>query len=461
MKSLSRLLLIPFALGNISMSHALSSKQVSQEPIVATKIKTEVKELTTPGGLKLWFVFTPDIPVVTLKLNFKNAGSINDPKGLIGLTDFLSAMMDEGAGEYDSVDFKKLIREKNIQFNAGSGKEHFSFQFRSTRDGVGDLFQILNLVLYKLRFDQSALEHMRQDIYANLQQSLHSENVKAGEGFKRQAFGDHPLGYTTEMHLKDLPNISKQSMIDYMKTNFTKENLQITVAGDIDEKDLMKILDETLGDLSDTAPMFDLKSVDVNAPGGIKVIEMDIPQSVIIFYQPGISREDPDFYKIFVMMKIISDNAFESRLWNEIREKRGLVYGVGADLRWSPQADYVIGHAATANKNVKEVIQLIQDEWTKMRDKGATADELAFVKQHLVGAYPLGFTSTPQIVALLDNYQSDKLPSDFISKRNDYIQKVTLDDVNRVAKSFLDPSKLSFIVVGKPEGLSVTDSAKE
>lgn len=437
-------------------SHALSPSPVKpggSSPVLSTEIKTKVRELKTPGGLTVWFVHTPSIPVVTVTLNFQNAGSKNDPKGMAGLTGFLSDMMDEGAGEYDSQGFKKLLREKNIQFKNTNGGDHYYLQFRSTKDQIGDLFNLMDLVLFKLRFDDASMDHIRQNISTHLQQGLHSENVTAGDGFKKQAFGDHPYGRTSEIQIDQLPAITKEAMQDYMKTWFAHSNVQITAAGDIEESDLMARLDATLGNLTPQAPQNDVGPVSLNTPGDVKVIDMDIPQSVIVFYQPGVSRNHPDFYPIYVMMKVLSDNAFESRLWNEIREKRGLVYGVGADLKWSAHGAYVVGQAATANKNVAQVIELVRQEWSKMAEKGATAEELAFVKDHLEGAYPLGFTSTKQIVGILDVYQTDGLAPDFIAHRNEKIKQVTLEDVNRVAKTFLEPGKLSFVVVGKPEGL--------
>jgi zinc protease len=437
-----------------------SSKSTIKEE-KTMEIKTKVQELTTPGGLKVWFVNTPSIPVVTLTVNFRNAGSKNDPTGMAGLTGFLSNMMHEGAGEYPVQEFKKLLRAKNIQFDTITSGDHFYLQFRSTKDTVDDLFHILSLVLFHLRFDKPSLDHIRQDIFTNLQQNLHSENMAAIDGFKREAFGKHPYGVVTQDQLTQLPTITKDAMASYMKAWFTQKNAQITVAGDIDSSILMKNLDLIFGKLALQPPKDGVPSVEPIALGDIHVIDMDIPQSVILFYQTGISRNHPDFYAAYILLKILADQAFESRLWNEIREKRGLVYGVGADLKWSSHAAYVVGKAATANKNVAQVIDLIRQEWAKIVQKGATAEELSFVKQQLIGSYPLGFTSTKQIVGLLDVYQTDGLGSEFISQRNGEIQKITLEDVNRVAKTLLQPNKLSFIVVGKPEGLNKKDVNKE
>ncbi len=458
MTPLSRTLLTSLILGSVPMTtHALSPSPVSKTsdvaPVMTAEIKTKVLDIKSPGGLKVWFVSTPSIPVVTMTLSFQHAGSKNDPEGMAGLTGFLSDMMDEGAGEYPSQGFKKLLRETNVQFDSTNGGDHFYVQFRATKDRINDLFKVMELVLFELRFDASSLDHVRQNISTHLQQGLHSENVAASNAFRRQAFGSHPYGITTQDQLTNLSAITKESMQSFVKNWFTKGNVQITVAGDIEEGDLLSRLDGVLGKLPATSPQNLVRALSLTTPGDITVIDMDIPQSVIVFYQAGVPRNHPDFYPIYVMMKIMADQAFESRLWNEIREKRGLVYGVGADMKWSAHGAYVAGRAATANKNVAEVIGLVREEWTKMRDKGATAAELAFVKEQLTGSYPLGFTSTKQIVGLLDVYQTDGLPANFIAHRNAEIQKVTLEDVNRVSKTFLQPDKLSFLVVGKPEGV--------
>jgi zinc protease len=414
---------------------------------------TKVQEFKTPAGLKGWLVSTPDIPVLTVQLTFLNAGDKNNPKGMAGLSDFISAMMDEGAGAYDAQAFKQLLLEKNIQFRASSSSDHFSIQLRCTKDNIADLFDIMKLILFQLRFDKAAMDRIKQQMQTSLQQSLHAESTVVMDAFRQQAFPNHPYGTGTQTHLDDMPAITKEAMEQYIKDWFTQENLQITVAGAIDESQLSKHLDDILGKLPTTGHKNTVGHKDLITPGDVKVVDMDIPQSVIVFYQPGIARSDPDFYATYILCKILGDGGFKSRLWDEVREKRGLAYYIDADLKWSPHANYLVGSTGSANASVKEVIDLIRQEWEKILEKGVTQEELDFVKERMIGSYPLGFTSTKQIAGVLNQYQQDGLAPDFIAQRNNYIKKIALDDVNRVAKKLIQPKNLSFIVVGKPEGI--------
>lgn len=455
-------------LGIILMSATPPATALPNSPVTpkfsslkAGEVKTKVNSFKTPGGFPIWHVHTPDVPVVTLVLAFANAGDKSNPNGLEGISDYIAGMMDEGAGEYNSQTFKTLLLEKNIHFKSTSTGDHFYLYFQCTKENISDLFNILNLVLFELQLDPEAMERVRQQISVQLQQNLHSERMAVMDQFRSQAFPHHPYGRGTQEHLKSLDKITAKTMRDYMSSWFTQDNLKITVAGIIDDKELASHLDPILSKLPKTGAAIPPKIVEPMMPGTVSVHTMNIPQSLIVFYQPGISRQDPDFYAAYILLQILGDGGFKSRLWDEVRESRGLAYYISADLKWSPESHYVFGMTATANENVSQVIDLIRQEWAKILKTGVTQEELTFTKEHLLGAYPLGFTSTKDITTVLNNYQQDGLPADFISQRNAQIEKVTLEDVNRVAKKLIQPEKLSFVVVGKPEGILSQQPSKK
>lgn len=454
-------MIIKTSLLALGLTHwGLDAQALSQKPspepsqlaevIEASKVK--VIEFNTPKGLKGWLVETKDIPVLSLSICFKNAGSKTVPKDKIGLTSFLEGILSEGCGPYDSAAFKKLLIEKNINFYINSSSDTFEIGFYAPKATVKEAFHILKLILTQPRFDPLPFQRVKQQLLTMLNQALHSENAVGNDLMNRRAFAVHPYSQSIVDTLEGIKNLTPDSFRHFIKDHFTKDQIIITAAGGLDPTTLSDLLDQTLNDLPEKASHLPLQDIETISPGTILVEAMDIPQSSIIFYQPGIARQDPDFYAAFILNKILGEGAFDSRLWDEVREKRGLVYGISTAISWLAHTNYIMGITATRNENVSQVVEIIKKEWTKVRDYGVTAEEVEFIKNKAIGSYPLAFGSTYQIVRLLQTYQLDKLGPDFINERNGKLAAVTLEDVNRVAKKLLIPEKLTFIIVGKPEG---------
>ncbi|WP_333684632.1 M16 family metallopeptidase, partial [Pontibaca methylaminivorans] len=210
--------------------------------------------------------------------------------------------------------------------------------------------------------------------------------------------------------------------------------------------------DDLLGDLPETgAPL--PPPAKVADEGGTVVVDYDTPQSVAVFGQEGLERDDPDFYAAYVLNQILGGGSFESRLMQELRVKRGLTYGVYTYLAPKDLAALYMGGVASANDRIAEAVEMIRQEWTDMAANGVSEAELARAKTYLTGAYPLRFDGNGQIARILVGMQMDDLPIDYIATRNDRINAVTLDEANRVAHELLRPDQLRFVVVGQPEGL--------
>lgn len=432
------------------------SPQDAQEQIQATKIK--VIDFKTKNGLGVWFVENQDIPVLSVSICFRNAGSKSDPADKISLANFLSGILNEGCGPYDSAAFKKHLLEHNINLGINNTDDDFIIAFRVPKTSIKEAFRVVKLMLTQPKFAPDVMERIQHHLFTILSQSLHSESSVADDLMNQRAFANHPYGRSIHQNLEGLSSLTTEDLKKYMANRFTQDQLTLTAVGAITQQELLELLDETLGNLPEKAAPQDILDMAPISSGSVFVREMDIPQSAIVFFQPSIDRHDPDFYAAMVLMKILSEGAFDSRLWHEVREKQGLAYGINGSLSWNDHSSYIAGSTATKNNSVGKVIQIIREEWEKIKRDGITPEELKFTKEKMIGAYPLAFGSTYQIVGILRFYQLDGLGPNFINERNDLVQKVTLEDVNRVAKKLLHPEKLSFIVVGKPEGFNAGDN---
>ena len=229
----------------------------------------------------------------------------------------------------------------------------------------------------------------------------------------------------------------------------------MSVVGDINADDVGVMLDELLGELPAEGPEL-AADVPFGLAGGVTVIDYNTPQSVALFGHAGIKRDDDDFFAAFIMNQVLGAGGFESRLMTEVREKRGLTYGIRSFLVPKFHAEMVFGSVASSNDTIAEAIEVTRAEWARMASEGLTAEELATAKTYLTGEYPLRFDGNAEIAKIMVGMQMIGLPPEYVVNRNEYIEAVTLEDVNRVASELLHPEDLHFVVVGQPEGLEST-----
>jgi zinc protease len=183
------------------------------------------------------------------------------------------------------------------------------------------------------------------------------------------------------------------------------------------------------------------------------LVKKPIPQSVAQFGQPGIGVHDEDFFVAMVVNRVLGGGGFTARLETEVREKRGLAYGISTGLVNHLHANYIDGEVGTQNARMAETIGIIRQEWAKMQESGPTQVELDDAKTFLNGSYTIGLDSTGAIAERLLGLQQENLGRDYFERRPKRIDAVTLADAKRVSKTLLDPAKLSFAVVGDPTGL--------
>jgi zinc protease len=231
-----------------------------------------------------------------------------------------------------------------------------------------------------------------------------------------------------------------------------KDNLIVSIVGNIDKKTIGDYIDKTFANLSDRAILPKVSTAVATFDGQTKIIFKDSPQSSVIFTQQSIPYNHKDFYPLLVLNMILGGEPFTSRLWLEIREKQGLVYNVSTSIHAEPKfADIMTGWFKSDNENVAKVITIIKEQWAKLKTNGITKEELENAKTGAIGQYALNFISSEQTSAYLLGNRLLGFDMQHINERNNKIKAITLDDVNRIAKEYLHPEQLSFVVIGNPQ----------
>lgn len=414
--------------------------------------EVNIKEMTTPGGINAWLVEEHSIPFVALELRFQGGTSL-DPQGKDGVTNLMVGLLEEGAGDMDARAFARETETLAASFSYNASDDTVSISARFLTENRDQAVDLLRESLVNPSFAQSAIDRVRSQVNSIIRSNQKDPRDIAGDTFAKLVYGDHPYGRAEYGTLDSVADLTREDIVNAHRAALTRDRLYVSAVGDITDQELASLLDDLLLDLPETGA--DLPgAADVNMPGGIQIVEFDTPQSVVMFGQPGIDRDDPDFFAAYVLNHILGGGSFESRLMQEVREKRGLTYGVYSYLANKDNANLWLGSVSTANDRVAESIDVIRAEWSRLRTKGVTQAELDDAKTYLTGAYPLRFDGNAPIANIAVAMQMDGLGTGYISNRNDMVNAVTLDDVNRVAQELVDPAKLTFVVVGQPKGLT-------
>ena len=412
----------------------------------------DIKEIASPGGIEAWLVEEHQIPFVALELRFKGGASLDAP-GKRGAINLMTALLEEGAGDMDAREFARATESLAASFRYRASDDTVSVSAKFLTENRDQAIALLRETLINPRFDAEAIERVRAQVLSGLRSDLKDPNAIAGRAFDAAVFGTHPYASSKDGTIESVTALSRDDILAAHAATMARDRLYVSAVGDITAEELGAMLDALFADLlAAGAPM--PGKADPQFSGDLTVIDFDTPQSVVVFGQRGLPIDHPDFFAAYVVDIILGGGSFESRLMTEVREKRGLTYGVYSYLVGKDLADIWMGSVASANDRVAEAVAVIRDEWQRMHDSGVTAKELEDAKTYLTGAYPLRFDGNGPIANIMANMQVADMPLDYITTRNEKVEAVTLEQANRVARELLDPENLTFVVVGRPQGLS-------
>jgi zinc protease len=419
-----------------------------------------IQRVVSPGGIEAWLVEDHSLPIIALEYAFRGAGGALDPAGKEGLTAFAARLIDEGAGDLDATAFKERLEELSIGFRTSGGADNVSGSLRMLTRHSEAGFGLLALALTQPRFDPPAIERVRSQILSQLAQQGQQPRSIAGIAFNRALYGDDPYGRRGSGTTSSVRAIDRAAIQGVMG-RLGRDRLIVGAVGDITPEALARQLDRTFGKLPATSEGGAPARPAVAAQGDVMVIERDGPQSVVNFGHEGLTRDDPDYLTATVVMHILAGSGLTSRLGVEVREKRGLTYGINAGLSPMVRSGLVAGATSSDNNRVAEAIALIREGWARMAADGPTPAELADAKTYLTGSYALNFDSSERVAGFLVVAQLERLGIDYFDRRNGLIAAITLEDAKRVAQRLLKQGALTFVVVGRPRDVRPTRPAPD
>jgi zinc protease len=412
----------------------------------------EAREVTSKSGLKAWLVEDHSIPLVAMDFSLEG-GSASDPEGKDGRANFLSGMLNEGAGDMDGPAFQARIDELAVRMDFGVGPDRFSGALQTISSNQKEAFRLLGLALAKPTFPADSLERVRQQLLQSVQQRDFSPGSIAYRKVSEISFPEQPYSRRSLGTAQTIASLSRDDLVAAHHQLIRRSGLTVSFVGDVTPQEAANILDNVFGTLPNAAPPKPVADTSVAVGPALAVIPFNNPQTIVMFQQRGILDTDKDYMAANVMMEILGGDSLRSRLNEEVRVKRGLTYGISFDLQSFPHAGVLMGSFSSVNDKAAEALQATRDAIRRVEQDGPTQQELDEIKTYLTGSYALRFDSTGKIAGFLTALQERGRPINFANIRNNLIEAVTLQQVKDVARKLLDPDKMNVVAVGKPKGL--------
>lgn len=427
----------------------------SRTESTASRHGVDVERIVSPSGIEAWLVSDPTVPMIVLRAYWRGGAAI-EPERLTGVSGVMADMLTEGAGSMDANAFKERLQDLNMSLSFGSGWDGTGMSLTTLTENRDAAVEMARLALNEPRFDAEPLARIKRQMLVGLRTRETNPGYLANLALDRALYPDHPYARRTSRESVDA--INRAALQERRAALFNRATLQITIVGDINAADAGRAIDAIFGALPQGAAPPEPADVALSAPTPLIVRTLPQPQSLVLFAGPGIQDEDPDWIPLAVANYILGGGGFSSRLMDQVREQRGLVYGIGTGPSVRDHSAIIRGSAQTENGDVREAIEVTRAEMARLYRDGATQAEVNDAITYLTGSFALDLDSNSKISGVVHGYQTAGRPIDYINRRNDLIRAVTLDDVNRVIRRLFNPDVFTFVVVGQPEGLEATRS---
>jgi zinc protease len=414
----------------------------------------KIHDLTTPKGIKVWFVEEKTLPIVSLSYAFEG-GSANVPVGQEGIATFATELLVEGAGNLNVHDFKEKLEEMGIQMRFSADLDYVTGSLRTTVENRNQAFQLLKSALSNPRLDAKSIEIVRDRLITSIRNAQKDPSYLVSRMAKKTLYKDHPYGRPEEGTLESIKTIKKEDIQAFLNNEFRRDSLKIVVCGNVDIKELPTIIDNIFGDFQAQAAIKKIADVQIAFPGTVYVQEGPFPQSVCTFVQQGLGPKDPNYTTLVLLSDLIGGSP-SSVLWEEVREKRGLSYYVGTTVAHNRYSHYFGGSMGSENARMKDAIDVVREQWQKGTQGNFNAQELEHSKEATVKSFEFAFADTLSTTVALLGYMLEGFDPQYVYDREKRIRSVSIEGLNKFAKSFMDPKQLTFFVVGEPKDLKST-----
>lgn len=410
----------------------------------------DVKTKTLDSGAEIWVIEDETVPVISVSFAF-SGGIIDDPIDKLGLANFTSNMMTQGAGSLDATAFQKALDDDSISLSYSAGRDYFFGSLKTLKDNQETAFDLLRLSLKKPRFDQNDINRVRKKIVARLKQSQASPSWQMWRNFNKNYYDGYPYSKPSAGTLETLDHIKQEDFHSFVKDTFKIDQLRIVFAGDITLSQAEEIVEDTFGDLPKTATkQISLNDFDKNITNETIKIEMDIPQSFILMARPlPLDEKSDNWGAALIANYIIGGGSFSSKLMENVRSEEGLSYGISSSLSTQKHADLFMIQTSTAFENLEKMKKTILETLNEVIHSDLSQEEIDRAKSYLIGSLPVSLTSTDKLSSAYLGLLIEDLPPAFFDEREKQIKAATPSDISAAISQILGDFSFLTIEVGQ------------
>jgi len=411
---------------------------------------------TLPNGLELILLEDDRLPRITLGITLRRGTGSVDPS-LAGVAQLAAEVMQRGAGERDALALAKVVEDAGASLSISAGWDTTSISLSGLSEDRALLFEILQDVALRPRFDENEFAKARAEQEAGIVAAQDDPATLIRWHALRALFDGHRYGLPHSGSAETLARIDVDQARAYWEDRFVPGNTIFWAVGDFDSEELVPGVERVFGGLSDVPVITATPPTPARTPGARRIIVVDKPellQARIIVAHEGIERTEPTRIAVDLMNDALGGSGFSSRLMKKIRSDEGLTYGVGSGFSLRSQPGPFSVSTFTRVPKVRQVVDLILEEMEAIRtDRPVTADELEKFISYNIGRFGLSLETSNAVLSSLVDLDVHALPNDSLDTFRGRVRAVSLDDVTLAAETRLHPDRAAIIVLGPAEAL--------
>ncbi|MDH5357224.1 MAG: insulinase family protein [Gammaproteobacteria bacterium] len=416
--------------------------------VVNVYANPDIEHWQTSNGGRVYFVSAPDLPMVDISVVFDaGAARDGDASGLALLT---NAMLNEGADGVNADQLAAAFEDVGAQFSHSSERDMAVLSLRSltTESAFNSALQTFIKVLTKPDFPQTSFERLQKQMLIGLQAEKQSPAAIASRAFYGHLYGNHPYASMPAGDETSVAQLTPESLKTFYKQYYVAKNAVIGIVGALDKSQAKEVAEQILSTLTMGEAAKPLANVEAITTLKQVVIEHPSTQTHILMGQPGMSREDPDYFALYVGNHILGGSGLVSQLSNEVREKRGLSYSVYSYFRPMRElGPYQFG-LQTRNGKTEEALEVMRSTLKAFIENGPTEAELEAAKQNITGGFALRIDSNKKIADYLAMIGFYGLPLDYLDTFKSHVNAVTAEQIKQAYTRRINPDKMITVLVG-------------
>lgn len=417
---------------------------LSSQAQAAVRIESE-----TVRGVDVWFAQEETLPIVDIRLSFEGAGSVSDPEGKYGRASLAAGMLTEGAGALDSEAFQAALEDHAITLEFAVDEDRLNVHLRCLKEHTAKAAELLGAALSAPRFEPQDFTRVQAQLQSVITRQEESPVYLASRLLESHGFHGHPYANPRLGTAQTVAAITAQDLRRYVETYITRDNVEITAAGDVSADELHRWLSPVLDGLRRNDPgAVAVSPAKLEGTGDVLRASQPVPQTVIRFASTAVPRRDARFYAAFLLNHVLGGNALHARLSEALRQQQGLAYSASSELDTRSGVALFSGAVATRNSTREQALSALKDVFASLARNGVTPTECEEARSYVLGHFPLQLDGSAHISAILMLMQQEHLGIDYLDTRIAAIEHVRCEDLNALASELLPPERFLFAVVG-------------